>query len=131
MAEPTCNDEKERRWLSRARNIADEAVARCVGGQVDGHPTRRKPSIGNILTMLAMAAGLLASYGAVTADNTKRDLRIDANERRQIETRTEIKGEMREIRTDMKIIQQDVQRILGAVERIKGNLDARDRREGR
>lgn len=83
---------------------------------------RRWVSLGNILTLLCMAAAVAVSYADNRVENAKQKERVD-----------NLKVEVREIKDDVKETKRDVQTILRKLDRIEATqqTDRRDKRPAR
>ena len=61
-------------------------------------------SLGNVLTLLVMAGGVAGTYAALASDNASTKERLATLEKRNDETRTEIKSVAHEIKGDVQLI---------------------------
>jgi hypothetical protein len=111
---------KDSRFKHIVKFTADEILARLNGGQVDNLPTRRSPSLGNILTLLAMIGSVLLVGWAAASANSENTVRI-----RNAEVRIE------EFRADVAQLRRDTKEILIAVTEMRGREDERNRNRGK
>ena len=113
------------------RVMIEEALARCNGGQVDGTPTRRRPSWGNILTLISMIGVVVLFWSSVAAEQATQNTRLSQLERQQEEEKKRTDADSAERRNDLKQINANVQTLLISVEKIKTKLEIEDRDAGR
>ena len=78
-----------------------------------------KISLGNVLTVLGMIAGLAATWATLSADNADTKRRVTVMEERQKEDRREIKQSVKETQQDVKDVKNDVQQIRIMLERMQ------------
>ena len=87
-------------------------------------------SLGNVLTLLVMAGGVAGTYAALASDNASTKERLATLEKRNDETRTEIKSVAHEIKWDVKEVKGDVQLILRKLDAMEA-VQRHERRERR
>lgn len=89
-------------------------------------------SVGNVLTILGMLGALAASYGTLYADGATTKERLNTLEKRNEETRQEIKTVAQEIKADVKEVKGNVDLILrklDSMEAVNKAERARERRQ--
>ena len=87
-------------------------------------------SLGNVLTILGMLGAVGASYVTLASDNASTKERLATLEKRNDETRTEIKSVAHEIKGDVKEVKGDVQLILRKLDAMEA-VQRHERRAGR
>jgi hypothetical protein len=78
-----------------------------------------KPSLGNVLTVIGLLAGLGGVWGTLSADNADTKRRVQTVEERVKEDRREFRSEQKEIKSDVKDVKNEVTQIRILLERMQ------------
>lgn len=88
-----------------------------------------RPSLGNVLTLLSMAGGLVLAYASMAADLREAKSKVEALEQRAAEDRRDAKATRREIKEELKEVKQDGKDTKEVVQQILIKLERMERRQ--